>query len=90
MAYDDSPDQEFDQDMERILQDHFDSDPADLRAPQNTWERLESRLDEPPEPFPISRWLSRLIPVRRGRFLPRVCGLRSGSGGCSSRFGSAD
>ncbi len=74
MAYDDSPDQEFDQDMERILQDHFDSDPADLRAPQNTWERLESRLDEPPEPFPISRWLSRLIPVRRGRFSPAFAG----------------
>ena len=74
MAYDDSPDQEFDQDMERILQDHFDSDPADLRAPQNTWERLESRLDEPPEPFPISRWLSSLIPVRRGRFSPVFAG----------------
>ncbi len=74
MAYDDSPDHEFDQDMERILQEHFEDEAAELRAPQNTWERLESRLDEPPAPSPVTRWLSNLLPVRGGRFSPAFAG----------------
>ena len=43
MARDDS----FDRGMERMLRDHFAAESDRLRAPGDTWQRLESRLDEP-------------------------------------------
>ena len=43
MARDDS----FDRGMERMLRDHFAAESDRLRAPEDTWHRLESRLDEP-------------------------------------------
>ena len=43
MARDDS----FDRGMERMLRDHFAAESDRLRAPEDTWQRLESRLDEP-------------------------------------------
>ena len=71
MAYNNSPDSEFDPEIERILQEHFDEEGPNLRAPGDPWEWLESRLDEPPPaPSLFSRWLSRLSPVREGRLSP--------------------
>ena len=75
MAYNDPTDNEFDQDMERILQEHFDNESPDLRAPRDTWDRLQARMDEPPAPSPISRWLSSLLTVRGGRFSPAFAGV---------------
>ena len=43
MARDDS----FDRGIERMLRDHFAAESDRLRAPEDTWQRLESRLDEP-------------------------------------------
>ena len=43
MARDDS----FDSGMERMLRNHFAAESDRLRAPEDTWRRLESRLDEP-------------------------------------------
>ena len=43
MARDDS----FDRGMERMLRDHFAGESDRLRAPEDTWQRLEGRLDEP-------------------------------------------
>ena len=43
MARDDS----FDRGIEKMLRDHFAAESDRLRAPGDTWQRLESRLDEP-------------------------------------------
>ena len=67
MARNDSSDQEFDQDMERALQEHFSVEEANLRADSDPWEWLQTRLDEPPAQPLISRWLNWLQPVREGR-----------------------
>ena len=70
MARNDSSDQEFDQDMERALQEHFDVEESNLRADSDPWEWLQTRLDEPPVPPFLSRWLNWLQPVREGRLSP--------------------
>ena len=70
MAYNDSPDNEFDQEMERILQEHFDAEDSNLRAPGNPWEWLESRLEEPANPSFFSRLLGLMNPIREGRLAP--------------------
>ncbi len=43
MARDDA----FDRGVERMLRDHFAAESDRLRAPEDTWQRLESRLGEP-------------------------------------------
>ncbi len=70
MAHNDSPDRDNDQEMERVLQEHFDAEGSSLRAPNDPWEWLESRMDEPPAPSILSRWLSSLSPMREGRLSP--------------------
>ena len=70
MAYNDSPDSEFDPEMERILQEHFDEEGVNLRAPSNPWEWLESRLEEPAAPSFFSRLLGMMNPIREGRLSP--------------------
>ena len=70
MAYNDSPDSEFDPEMERILQEHFDEEGVNLRAPGNPWEWLESRLEEPAAPSFFSRLLGMMSPIREGRLSP--------------------
>ena len=70
MAYNDSPDNEFDQEMERILQEHFQAEDSDLRAPNDPWEWLESRLEEPASPSFFSRLLGMMNPMREGRLSP--------------------
>ena len=70
MAYNDSPDSEFDPEMERALQEHFDADADNLRAPGNPWEWLESRLEEPAAPSFFSRLLGMMNPMREGRLSP--------------------
>ncbi len=67
MAYNDSPDNEFDQEMERILREHFDADADNLRASGDPWEWLESRLEERPASSLLSRLLGSLAPMREGR-----------------------
>ncbi len=70
MSYNDSPDNEFDQEMERILQEHFETEGSSLRAPGNPWEWLESRLEEPAAPSFFSRLLGMMNPMREGRLSP--------------------
>ena len=53
MAHNDTPDQE----IERLLREHFTNEGEDLRAPQNTWQRLKSRLDEEPIRRGFRNWL---------------------------------
>ncbi len=38
------------QDLERTLQAHFEAEAARLRAPDDLWERIESRLEDRPDP----------------------------------------
>ena len=54
MTSNETPEQE----IERILQEHFSAESDDLRAPGDTWDRLESRLEEqvPPPRFTWSRF----------------------------------
>ena len=70
MAYNDSPDNEFDQEMERILQEHFKAEDSSLRAPGDPWDWLESRLEEPSVPPFFSRLLGFMNPMRQGRLAP--------------------
>ena len=70
MAYNDSPDNEFDQEMERILQEHFETEESNLDAPADLWNRLESRLEEPANPSFFSRLLGMMNPLREGRLSP--------------------
>ena len=64
MARDDS----LDRGMERMLRDHFASESDRLRAPEDTWRRVESRLDEPG-----LSWLDRL----RGAWSPTLAAAAS-------------
>ena len=52
------------EDMERVLREHFKAEASDLRAPDDPWEWLQSRLAPQPRP-PLLR---RLLGTRRGRF----------------------
>lgn len=53
MAHNDTPDQE----IERLLREHFTNEGGDLRAPRDTWQRLESCLDEEPMRRGFRNWL---------------------------------
>ena len=70
MGRNDSPDSEFDQEMERILRHHFDEEASDLSSPNDPWPWLESRLEEPAPPPFFSRVVGYLRPVREGRLSP--------------------
>ena len=70
MAYNDSPDNEFDQEMERILHEHFQAEESNLRAPGDPWPWLESRLEEPANPSFFSRLLGLMNPIHEGRLAP--------------------
>ena len=52
------------EDIERVMSDHFKAEASDLRAPGDTWDWLESRLEPQPQPS----LLRRLLGTRRGRF----------------------
>ena len=73
MASNDSPDSEFDQEMERILREYFDSEGPALSASNDPWPWLESRMEEPA----VTSFFSRLLgllgilnPMREGRLSP--------------------
>ena len=70
MAHNDSPDSEFDPEMERILREHFDAEDSNLRAPNDPWPWLESRMEELAMPSFFSRLLGYLNPMRNGRLSP--------------------
>lgn len=72
MAYDDSPEQEFDPEMERILRDYFAAESAGLRAPGGLWARLAGRMQQPAPPSFFSRLRRGLSPMRNGRFSPVI------------------
>ena len=63
MAYSDSSDNEMDQEMERVLRDHFYADRDNLRAPGDPWEWLESRMEEPQAPSFLTRVLGAVAPL---------------------------
>ena len=52
------------EDIERVLRDHFRVEASELRAPGDPWDWLQSRL----EPQPRPPFLRRLLSTRRGRF----------------------
>ena len=62
MARDDSQDQE----MERVLQGYFASERPGVRAPDDLWQRLESRLGEQSDPSRLSAIGDKIFP-RTGR-----------------------
>ena len=70
MAHNDSPDSEFDPEMERILREHFDAEDSNLRAPNDPWPWLESHMEELTMPSFFSRLLGYLNPMRNGRLSP--------------------
>ncbi len=70
MAHNDSPDSEFDPEMERILREHFDVEDSNLRAPNDPWPWLESHMEELTMPSFFSRLLGYLNPMRNGRLSP--------------------
>ena len=70
MAYNESSDSEFDQEMERLLREHLDADGPALRAPNDPWPLLESRMEEPEPPSFFSRVMGRLNPMRDGQLSP--------------------
>ena len=51
------------EDIERVLREHFKAEASDLHAPGDPWEWLHSRL----EPTPRRPLLGRLLSTRRGR-----------------------
>lgn len=50
MSYNESSDSEFDQEMERALRAHFESESPDLQTTSDPWPWLESRMDEQAPP----------------------------------------
>ena len=60
MARRDMPDDE----IERVMREHFRAEASELRAPGDPWARVEGRLEPTPKP-PL---LGRLIGTRSGRF----------------------
>ena len=61
MAHNEPQDQE--QEIERMLRDHFASEGQDFRAPDDLWLRLESRLGEQRGPFRPSAVLDSIFPT---------------------------
>ena len=74
MARNDTPDNEFDTEVERILREHFDSEAPGLRSPNDPWPWLESRLEEPDPSSFFSRLLGSLNPLRGFRLSPAFAG----------------
>ena len=72
MTNNESSGSEFDQETERVLRDHFEAEASELRAPGDTWARLESRMEETmPQSF-FSRLMGFLSPTRGGRLYPAI------------------
>ena len=72
MTNNESSGSEFDQETERVLRDHFEAEASELRAPIDTWARLESRMEETmPQSF-FSRLMGFLSPTRGGRLYPAI------------------
>ena len=74
MARNDSQDSEFDPEMERILQVHFDAEASDLRSPSDPWNWLEGRMVEPAPPSFFSRLVGGLKPPGGFRISPALAG----------------
>ncbi len=63
MTSNDTPDQE----MEQVLQTHFEAEAVRLRAPAHLWERIENRLEEQSDPGDsVSPWKAVFSPRRWG------------------------
>ena len=74
MAFNNAQDNEFDPEMERILQEHFDAEASDLQSPGDPWQWLESHMEEPAPPSFFSRLLGGLNPLREFRVSPALAG----------------
>ena len=68
MASNETPDQQ----IERILQEHFSTEAAEIRAPGDLWSRLESRLGEQGAPPRFTCFRGWLFPVEAPRWTPAV------------------
>ena len=68
MASNETPEQE----IERLLQEHFSAEAEELRAPTDPWDRLESRLGDQADP-PRFRWFRDwFLPSPERRFTPAL------------------
>ena len=74
MAFNNAQDNEFDPEMERILQEHFDAEASDLRSPSDPWRWLESRMGEPDSSSFFSRLMGGLTLPGRFRVSPALAG----------------
>ena len=70
MAQNNSPDNEFDPEMDLILREHFDAEASDLRSPSDPWPWLESHMEEPAMLSFFSRLLGYLNTMRSGHLSP--------------------
>ena len=53
------------QEMERVLREHFDTEGPNLRIPKDPWEWLQSRMGEPDKPSLLSRLLNGPVRMRK-------------------------
>ncbi len=59
-----------DEEIERVLQEYFASERADLRAPNDLWQRLENRLGEQSNPSRFSAIGDRIFPKNGNLWSP--------------------
>ena len=74
MAFNNAQDNEFDPEMERILQEHFEAEAADLQSPVDPWRWLESRMEEPGSSSFFTRLLGGLKPLQGFPVSPAFAG----------------
>ena len=74
MAYNNSPDSEFDPEMERVLREHFDAESGDLSSPTDPWNWLESRMEEPQAPSFLTRLFGAVAKLWQVRPSPAFAG----------------
>ena len=68
MASNETPEQQ----IERILQEHFSTEATEIRAPGDLWGRLESRLGEQAAPPRFTWFRGWLFPAEAHRWTPAV------------------
>ena len=58
------------EDMERALREHFETEAENLRAPQNLWETLEGRMDLQPARHPVTQVRRKILGALKQNWFP--------------------
>ena len=58
------------EDMERALREHFETEAENLRAPQNLWESLEGRMDLQPARHPVTQVRRKILGALKQNWFP--------------------